>query len=588
MNRVVWICLVLVPARKARNGDQLVRKLPILILLGLAPAVYANTLLNGFVVDDDHQVVDNPWVTSPGHLPEIISSGVWEFESRVSSYYRPLMHVLYRVTYVVFGLKPWAFHLVNILLHAAVTALVFLLARRLWGEDSAPTPWFLAPPFLAALIYAVHPIHTESVAWIAGVTDVSFAFFYLLALYLYACAGSGWGLPYALSLVSFLLAMLCKEPAATLPFILLAYEFLFPCGARSWRRIGLRLAPFGVALLAYAGVRAWALGGLAPMTQSAPVGPFAYTLDVLLLFSRYVLMLIFPVSLNFWHIFRPPTSVFSGEVAAAALITGLFSAMVFLMRSYRQVLFASALTVVPLLPAFYVSGLTQGIENAFAERYLYLPSAGFVLLVAATVDWLLRRSPTVAPIVAVGLAALVGSFSIGTVERNIVWRDAYSLWSDAARKSPASAIVRLNHGYALLSRQRLDEGRNEIGEALRLNPGLLDDMLAKGVFYSQKGLTKKAILEFHFILAAKPDFAPAHYNLGVLYESLGRIDQAIREYEATVAIQPDFADAHNNLGIAYAERGLTDKAVAHLEAAVRLSPSNPEFAANLEKARQLP
>jgi tetratricopeptide (TPR) repeat protein len=565
-----------------------VRHLQVVIVMAIALCVYANTLPNGFVVDDNHQVVDNQWVVSPGHLPEIFSSGVWEFEARVSSYYRPFMYVLYRGTYMLFGLQPLAFHLVNVLLHAGVTVILFLLARRLWDGDTSACPWFLAPPFVAALLYAVHPIHTESVAWVAGVTDVSFAFFCLLALYLYARAGAGWGLAYALSFACFCLAMLAKEPAATLPFILLVYELLFHRGAQSWRRIALRLAPFGLALLAYGGVRAWALGGLAPTMQPVTLGPFAYALNVLILFPRYMLMLVFPVNLNFWHVFRPPESVFSTDVGTAALITSLILAVVFLMRSNRWALFASTLTVLPLLPAFYFSGLTQGIENAFAERYLYLPSAGFVLLVAAAADWCRRRIPADTSVVAVALGALVATSSIATVQRNVVWRDAYSLWSDTARKSPDSPIARLNHGYALLSRQHLDEGRAEIREALRLRPTLLENMLAKGILYGQKGLTKKAILQFHFALAAKPDFAPAHYNLAVLYESKGWLDAAIREYEATIAIQPDFADAHNNLGIAYAQKGLKEKAVEHIEAALRLRPASSEFAANLKKAQGLP
>lgn len=564
------------------------RRLPLLLVVGVAIALYVNTLPNGFVIDDNHQVVDNPLITTPARLPEIFSSGVWDFEGRVSSYYRPLMYVLYMATYLVFGVTPWAFHLVNVLLHAGVTALLFLLARQLWNKDASAGPWFLAPPFVAGLLFAVHPIHTEAVAWIAGVGELSFAFFYLLALYSYARAGTGWGTSYALSVACFLFAVLCKEPAATLPIMLLVYELLFHSGPRSWRVIALRLAPFGLVFLAYAGVRAWALGGLAPTVSSATLGPFAYALNVLVLFSRYVQKLVLPVNLNVWHVFTPVVSLLSAETVAAVMITGICVAGAFFVRSNRMALFASALTLVPLLPTFYFSGLNQGIENAFTERYLYLPSAGFVVLVAMAADWCRRRIPPGTTVVAGGLAALMVTYSVGTIQRNVVWRNAFSLWSDAARKSPGSATARLNHGYALLSRQRLGEGRAEIQEALRLRPTLLDDMIAKGIAYGRKGLTKRAILEFHFVLAARPDNVLARYNLGVLYESMGRIDQAIREYETTVAIQPDFADAHNNLGIAYAEKGLKEKSVAHFEAAARLRPADAEFAANLKRARELP
>ena len=564
------------------------RRLSILIVIGVALSVYLNTLPNEFVVDDLHQVVDNQWITSPSHLPEIFSSGVWDFEGRESSYYRPVMYVFYLVTYMIFGLKPWAFHLVNILLHAAVTGLVFLFVQRICAERIPADRWYLASPFVAAMLFAVHPIHTEAVAWIAGITDLSYSFFYLLGLTLYARSGKGRDLFYVLSLLSYFLALLCKEPAMTFPVILFAYELVFSRGKSSWRIILIRLIPFCLIFLLYAGLRAWALGSLAPPVSSVTLSPSAYALNVLILFSRYMGKLVFPVNLNFWHVFKPIASLSTADSIFALLAAGICAFIVFLVRSNRPGLFASVLTVVPLAPVFVFSRMNQGIENVFTERYLYLVSAGFVLLVAEGGDWCRRRIPFGTHIVAIVLAVLIVTLSIGTMQRNMVWQDSYSLWSDAARKSPESAIARMNHGYALLSQQKMNEGLVEIQEALRLRPTLLAEKNAKGVFYAQKGLTKKAILEFHFIIAAKPDYAPAHYNLGILYDNKGWIDQAIQKYEAAIKIQPDYAEAHNNLGIALARKGFKAEAVKHLKEAIRLRPTDVEFAINLDRVNHIP
>src|SRR3972149_188649 len=213
---------------------------------------------------------------------------------------------------------------------------------------------------------------------------------------------------------------------------------------------------------------------------------------------------------------------------------------------------------------------------------------GFVLLVAEGGDWCRRRIPFGTHIVAIVLAVLIVTLSIGTMQRNMVWQDSYSLWSDAARKSPETAIARMNHGYALLSQQKMNEGLVEIQEALRLRPTPLAEKNAKGVFYAQTGLTKKPILEFHFIIAAKPDYAPAHYNLGILYDNKGWIDQAIQKYEAAIKIQPDYAEAHNNLGIALARKGFKAEAVKHLKEAIRLRPTDVEFAINLDRVNHIP
>jgi len=151
------------------------------VVAAVAFAVYANTLWNGFLNDDEHQVLLNPWITDLRSLPAIFTQSVWGFVEgkRVSDYYRPLMHVVYLIDHQIFGFRAWGFHLVNVILHALNTALVFFLTKRLTAGSGAapadpttPADFLLAAPFAAALLFATHPVHTEAVAWSQASTAV--------------------------------------------------------------------------------------------------------------------------------------------------------------------------------------------------------------------------------------------------------------------------------------------------------------------------------------------------------------------------------------------------------------------------------
>ena len=212
----------------SQKTTSLMKFIPIMILLLVSFAVYFNALFGDFVYDDKEQVVNNPWITDISNIPTIFSRSVWSFQPGLSTwnYYRPLMHIVYMLNYHVFGLKPWGFHLVNILFHCGVSALVFLIIRGFLTEHRVTTSSvYLSPPFMAAMLFASHPIHTEAVTWVAGLPDVAFTFFYLLSFYLYILFREGAKTGYLFSILSFSVATLFKEPALTLPIMLIAYDY---------------------------------------------------------------------------------------------------------------------------------------------------------------------------------------------------------------------------------------------------------------------------------------------------------------------------------------------------------------------------
>jgi len=373
------------------------------------------------------------------------------------------MHISYMLSCALFGLAPWGFHLVNILLHAGVTVLVFLISSRLF-QAVHPSASFLSRhlPFIVAIFFAVHPIHTEVVAWVGGVSDLSFALFFLLALYLYILSGDSGVHQMSLSLLSvasFFLATLCKEPALTFPLILAAYDYAFSKETLRPLDYLKRYSLYLGAAVVYLILRINALGGFAPIRRHSEMSAYQYLINVLPLFSQYLGKLLFPTNLNAYHVFQPVSSILepNGLLSLAATIAFVGTVLLALKKS-RSAFFALALVLVPLLPALYIPGAG---ENTFAERYLYLPSFGFVLFMAFLMDEVVPHLRRWSVPLAVALVLVAVLYSFGTVQRNVVWKDDVRLWRDVVDKSPASAVSHYNLAWALNSRGQIDEAITE-------------------------------------------------------------------------------------------------------------------------------
>jgi protein O-mannosyl-transferase len=557
----------------------------VVIIVLTSFATYFNALFNGFVFDDIPQVVENRWIKDVKYIPEILTQNVWAFRGESTNFYRPLMHIIYMITYYIFGLKPWGFHFVNILLHSGVSALVFLIASQL-SKGSKPQAYgaYLSPPFIAAILFATCPIHTEAVAWISGVPDLSFTFFCLLSFFFYIRSEDSKGC-YLLSVVTFFLATLCKEPALTLPIILLVYDYAFR--KKAWLAIDFLKRYFGyfIAAGAYFTLRFFALGGFAPVKGSAELSTYQCIINIFPLFSQYLRKLLLPVNLNAFYVFHPAASIFRAEGLLTLSITVAFIVFTCLMAKKSKVAFLSLLLIaVPLLPVLYLPAVTQEIFPVFAERYLYLPSLGFVLLIALFLSWervsFLRAKVMIVAVV----LALIGLYFVATVTRNAVWEDNYTLWADTIRKSSDSASVHNNLGMAYEEKGAIDQAIKHFKIAVSLQPDQPRFHNNLGMTYEALGLLEKAIEHYDIALKLRPDFAEAHNNLGVAFAKKKWMAQAIRQFQITVTLNPYLADAHDNLGIAYMEAGLIGEAIKHFEVATRLNPDNLKYRKDLSMA----
>ncbi len=602
--------------------------LQIAVVIAITFAAYSNILFNGFVIDDSFQVTGNRWIRDIRYLPEIFSSNF--VLGGKTAFYRPLVHVFYMIPYHLFGLAPWGFHLMSIVFHAGVSVLVFLTISFLLrkpqpsGVSSSAeagrggSQW---ASFAAALLFATHPVHTEAVAWIS-VTDLYVTFFYLLSFYLYIRSSEegSRGVAYALSVASFFLAALCKEPALTLPAMLVVYDYVFRKEREGITYYAKRYVPFLLAAGGYFALRLHSLGGVVTFRTPLKLSPYEYLIDVLALFTKYIEKLLLPVNLNVWHVFQPPPTFFPRSGMISLFVTAAFVIVAAVaIRRNRVALLGFMFILLPLLPALYLPGLTQGLENAFTERYLYLSSFGFVLLIALLICGIMKEGGAwrnTALTIVLSVSVLLCFY--GSIIRNAAWKDNYTIWADSVRKSPGSPVPLNGLGDAFREKGLPDEAIRQYLAALRMEPGNPFTHTGLGLSYADKGWPDRAIAEFQIALGEKPGYAEAHDSLGVLYGSLGQHDKAVREFEIALSLNPDLdyvykhlgiaytnlgmtdkaiehfrtalrmnpddGDAHNNLGVVYAERGLTDRAVVQFEAAVKLNPSDPSLHYNAARA----
>jgi protein O-mannosyl-transferase len=545
----------------------------LLLLALLAAAVYSNTFFATFQFDDTPNITENPWIKNLSNLLDLSGS-------------RYVGYLTFALNYHFGRLNVFGYHLVNLLIHIINGFLVYTLVRLLFRASdtsgaSGPTtaPWIA---LAAALLFVAHPIQTQAVTYIVQRFASLAAMFYLLTVvcYLY------WRLSppdrrtrflwYAGALITTLLAMKTKENTFTLPFMLLLIEAVFfaPLIRRSW----MRLIPFFLTLPIIPLSRPGALGeGEAGFASDiTDISRWDYLLTQFRVISTYLRLLIFPAHQNLDYDYPVSHSLFDPPVFFSFLfLSALFALAIYLLFSSRHTPSVSRLTAFGILWFFLTLSIESSIvpiRDVIFEHRLYLPSVGFWLAAGTVLIGFFQRRPIMGIIT---LGVLVTVFSVATYQRNKVWQDEISLWSDVVQKSPQKARGHNNLGAAYGDRNRWDEAIQEYKTALTLKPKLAEAHNNLGSAYKELGQYKAAAQEYKTALSLKPEYAEAQNNLGMAYYDQGKLTEALVEYEKTLKINPDYAIAYNNRGNVYKKIGRLSEAFEDYRRALAI---NPDFA----------
>lgn len=554
------------------------------LLVGLLGAVaYLNTLGHDFVYDDQLQILRNPNIRDLAYVKEIFAENFWKFRGGTTNYYRPLFTLSYLLTYYVFGLNPWGFHLVNILLHALNTLLVFWLL------------WRIIPHWPAALaggaLFAVHPIHTESVAWVAGLTDVLCAFFFLLAFLTFDYYLSERKRIYlGCSVGTFGLALLSKELAITLPVLLLAY--LWALRREHWK-VWPVFGWYGLVIALYSLIRVQVLGAFALTHHHVVLAPLSYLVTLCYMTLRYVGKVLLPVNQNAYYVFDPIEQVTLPAFLMITSLTLLCAAffLVTLWKKWWELLFGQLFFYVTLGP---VLNITRIGKNVFADRYLYLPSIGLSLALAYLVFRLGGpRAYRYRNAVLVFVMAICGLGFYGTYKRNQEWKDELTLFERTVEDSPESADARTLLGNEYFRRGRLDEAEEQYRAALgtrnffQRTVGAAGEYASAfcnlGVITANKGDVKTAEKYFLKSLELNPTMADSLNNLGVLYYRRGDLQKALEYYQRSLRYNYNNENTHYNIGLILTKLGRFDEARQEFNKALEIYPYYQDAVAELRK-----
>ena len=549
--------------------------------LFLAVAVtYAEALRGVFVHDDNPQIVANPFIQNPRLWMQIFTGSVWSFNGAAThdNFYRPLQFFFYWLVYRAAGPNAVVFHLLQLFFYAATAWLVYRIGCELLRDESAA--------FLGAVLWILHPLHVEAVAWISALSEVGFAFFYLSAflLFLRAAKTEGGGIrPYLLGALIYLPALFFKEMAASLPLLLVAYWlFLAPRGtvtrATVWADRAVCLAPYLAAVALYLMARIKVLGAVARTPWHVSRVEIEAAAALL---GQHARLFFFPVGLGPYRTFALRSALFSPWpwLALAALLGTLW-----LRPREPRLSFLVAWWGITLLPCLAIRQLSTPLV---ADRFSYLPSVGLCLALSGAVVRLARPAPVRREIrawraVAASLALLAVFWTARTILAIPKWHDDERLLQNGLKQSPDAAGPHFVRGDELRYRHDdLDGAEREYRLALALNQKALvpssglayQCYVSLGQVAQRRGLIEEALGYYHQAAEMKPGSALAYDALGAFYLPRGDYAEAARYYTKAVQANPQDVGAHFALGTCWMKLGDYRQAAGEFRAARTVDPT---------------
>jgi tetratricopeptide (TPR) repeat protein len=580
-------------------------------------ALYWPAINGSFIWDDSFNILENPLLKSSDGLSQIWTRRIDPSASGPQNY--PLTTTLFWIEWQLWGDNPMGYHIVNVVLHAINALLVWKLLSHLK----------ISGAWLIGLIFLVHPVCVESVAWITEQKNVLSGLFFLLSLgsYLRFEDTRQWHW-YIITIGLFVLALLSKPSTVMLPVVLLLYRWwlLKPW---SWREVLLLIPFFMLSAFAGAGTiwfeqhsvgavgAAWTAG----LPEKIAIAGQSIWFYIGKVFIPFNLSFIYPR----WTI---DPSKFSSYVPIVILL--LFVLLIVWRKNGwgRPVIMGLGFFIVNLFPVLGFFEIYFMRYSYVADHFQYLASMGLMALGAGSVVWSLEQLDRIRLkgisgqmfVICFGLTVVV---ILGTLtwKQTHNFKDEEAVWRDVIDKNPKAWLAHNNMGVIYREKGELREAARAFETALRIKPdyvaaynnlglvyfdlGFVEQSIDQyktalmispnyviirsnlGSAYFSQGSTEEALKEFERVVALEPDHVDAHYNLGVIYQMKGLFDEAIKEYQVVLRIDPQSADAHNNLGVIYNKFGWIDKAVTEFKESLKIDPDFVKARRNLAEALEL-
>ena len=528
-------------------------------LIAIVLVVFAPVRHHEFLFFDDPLLVTQ--------RPEVLRGLTWQnvwwaFTNGWGCNWHPITWLSHMLDVQLFGLHAGGHHLTSVLLHGANAVLLFGLLQFMTG--------LVAPSAFVAALFAVHPLHVESVAWVAERKDVLSAFFWMLTLWAWVgYARRPTAARYVAVLVLFVLGLASKPMVVTLPFVLLLLD-VWPLGRTAlgmrlvWEKLplfALAVAVSVVTVLFQQGCRAVTDLDTLPLglrLQNAPVSYVAYVAKTLWP-TRLAAFYPYPRSFPAWQV-----------AGAVGLLAGV-SLLAWALRRRGYVLVGWLWFLGTLVP---VIGLVHAGEQALADRFTYIPLIGLFLVVAWGAPDVLRRWPRRRLVLPIGATLVIAACMVAARTQVGYWRNEATVWAHALDVTAGNDLAHNNFGMMLMMEGRIDEAHEHFTEAVRIRPDTAVAHVNLGWVLATQGHPDAALAQYVEALRIDPDQPDAHFNLGIALGKVGRGEEAVFHLEEAVRLRPDRAQYHRVLGRALAERGRSADAIVRYEEALRLAPGD--------------
>lgn len=559
-----------------------IRKLltPYLVLTLVVWVVYGPVVRNDFIVYDEEQyVTKNPRVQA-GLSWEGIK---WAFTTLEAGFWQPLVWISHMLDCTLYAMNPGGHHLTSLLIHTANVLLLFLVSKTMTGAPGRSA--------FVAMLLAVHPLHVESVAWVADRKDLLCALFWLSTLFVYSLYVDNPGpKTYLPVLLLFALGLMTKPMIVTLPVILLFIDF-WPLGRYprashregvkenplAWRlvveKIPLLLMALPVIMLTF---RAEAAAGALP---SYGVFPLHLRLEnALVNIFRYLGKAFFPLGLSVFYP-QPRDRLFYQPLVVAVALAVVTVFFVRGREKYPYLLVGWLWYITVLLP---VSGLVQVGSHVMADRYTYLPLMGVYMAISWGIYELAWKGGWVKRLW-VPAVLLVLMLSLLSWRQVHVWRDTETLFRHAVTVTKGNYLAHSNLGAFLLNRGRIEEAQGHFREALRIRPFFLPAMINLGNALVTMGDREGGMTWYRRVLAKEPDHPLAMRNLADALALEGRVQEALSFYGRLLAKDSENPELNNNYGVALVMAGRREEGIAYIRRALGVKPDYGEARNNLKK-----